>query len=757
MSGPLSPYRLNKARELYNLFNILNSFSYALLAGNIITIYAMRLNASSTVIGMLSALVYWAYFFTPLGKGLVKRFPIVKVFAFAWLVRVICMIPLIFAPFAAAAGRNGTALLLMTVSVFGFHFWRGVGTIGNNPLLNALASGPDRGGYITLIQVINNGVSMSSSFALALVLGRNPPLILYSVIMTIGIVTGIFGAYLLSKLPEPEAADEKETVGFFGAAKEALAQSSFKRFLLIFLAVNFASALARAFVVVYSREVFFQGDGMVSLYTVFGGLGAFTMGLITKFLVDRIGAKPLYVTCTIAGLVSLLPALFLFPAMMESPAQVMLFLTSVHFLISFAFLGAEGLAQTYFFGLIPAKQMLNMGILYYLVFGISGGGGAFLGGLFLDLLSRLGFTVFLSYKILFGLLVLMLCWVLYMQRKMVSLGALSLRGALEVMFSFRDLRAITILDKLEKTCDAQEEEELLEALHSAPSHLAKKGLLDRTKSPRLAVRTESLRALGSLQTLSEKEGRILEDDIANNPYTTAYISARILGGHGFFSAIPLLRAKLKSGDYMLAGECMIALAHLNDADSIPEIEKIIHKSKNPRLKIMGVTALGIFAATESLPALLELLRAEDPPPYLRDEVVLALAGILDIENQFYPVLVRYLEHPELGPALAQDEAEAACEFYAAARQKQGAKKQREGMSLQAARSLQAAAGAFMKDAKGAHLSRWILQLKLDGDPAFIQMVLSEAALDNDLVPHERLRLLICQWASYQLRVLARAL
>ncbi|MDR1211165.1 MAG: MFS transporter [Spirochaetaceae bacterium] len=752
MGASLSPYRLNKARDLYNLFNALNSFSYALLAGNIITIYAMRLNASSTVIGVLSALVYWAYFFTPLGKGLVKRFPIVKVFAFAWLVRVICMIPLVFAPFAAAAGRNGTALGLMILSVFGFHFWRGVGTIGNNPLLNALAAGPDRGGYITLIQIINNGVAMSSSFALALILGRKPPLALYSVIMVIGIVTGILGAYLLSKLPEPERADEKESGGFFNAAKEAFAQGAFKRFLLIFLAVNFASALSRAFIVVYSKEVFFQGDGMVSLYTVFGGLGAFTMGLITKFLVDRIGAKPLYVTCTIAGLVSLLPPLLLFPSMMESPAQTMLFLTSVHFLVSFAFLGAEGLAQTYFFGLIPAKQMLNMGILYYLVFGISGGGGAFLGGLFLDLLSRMGVTVFLSYKILFGLLVLMLCWVLYMQRKMIPLGALSFRGALEVMFSFRDLRAITILDKLEKTRSSQEEEELLEALHNAPSRLSAKGLLDRSKSPRLAVRTESLRALGSLQTLSEKEAQILQDDIVNNPYTTAYISARVLGSHGFTSAIPLLREKLKSGDYMLAGECMIALAHLDDKDSIPDIEKIIHKSKNPRLKIMGVTALGIFAAPESLSALLELLRAEDPPPYLRDEVVLALAGILTIEKQFYPVLVRYLEHPGMGAALAQDEAEAAYEFYA--ERKQGVKKNRDGIGIQAARSLQAAAGAFMKDAKGAQLSRWMLQLKLDGDSAFIQMVLSEAALDNDLVPHERLRLLICQWASCQLRALA---
>jgi HEAT repeat protein len=336
---------------------------------------------------------------------------------------------------------------------------------------------------------------------------------------------------------------------------------------------------------------------------------------------------------------------------------------------------------------------------------------------------------------------------------MVPLGALTFRGALEVMFSFRDLRAITLLDKLEKTHDVQEEEELLEALHGTPSNLAKKGLLARIKSPRLAVRYESLRALDSLETLSEKEAQILINDVENNPYTTAYMSARILGTHGFSSAIPLLRQKIKSDDYMLSGECMIALARLKDKDSIPLIENMIHKNKNPRLKIMGVMALGVFSSPHSAPVLLDLLRTEDPPPYLRDEVVLALAGIWGIQKQFYPVLMRYLENPGLGPALAQDEAEAAYELYAAFRRKQPKEKNHEGISSAEARTLQSIAGAFMKDSKGQALSRWILQLPLSGDSAFIQAVLAEVVLDNELILHERLRLLICQWASCRLRLL----
>jgi hypothetical protein len=56
VSAPLSPYRLGKARDLFNLFNVFNSSSWAFLAGNIITLFAMRLEASSTIIGILNAM-----------------------------------------------------------------------------------------------------------------------------------------------------------------------------------------------------------------------------------------------------------------------------------------------------------------------------------------------------------------------------------------------------------------------------------------------------------------------------------------------------------------------------------------------------------------------------------------------------------------------------------------------------------------------------------------------------------------------------
>jgi hypothetical protein len=316
------------------------------------------------------------------------------------------------------------------------------------------------------------------------------------------------------------------------------------------------------------------------------------------------------------------------------------------------------------------------------------------------------------------------------------------------MFSFRDLRAITLLDRLKKTDDPGEEGQLLEALYDAPSALAAKGLLDKMRSPRLATRTDAIRAVGALEDLTEDVEKALMDDLTNNPYTTAYLSARILGNHGYRDAIPVLRDLAASADYMLAGEAMIALAKLRDEDFRPTIERIITETQNPRLKIMGVEALGICGSLNSLSTLIDMLRVQDPPPYLREAVTLSMAGILDIENRYYPLLVRLPE----SPAIAMDEAEEAYELFMSRRGRKSlrdrkSRKDAGGISVKQAKALQGAAAAYTQEANGAPLSRWILELPEGRVQDKVRTILSEVTLDDEFASYDRLKLLIVCWAA----------
>jgi len=756
MSSQLSPYRLGKAREVYNYFNVFNAVSWNLLVGIIITLFALRLGASSTYIGLLGSSVYAAFFMLPLGKVLARRFSIIGIFSFTWIVRSVCMILAVAAPLLDYAGYRNTALVLVMIGVFLFHLFRGVGMIGNNPVLSELASGPDRGSYMTQIQIINSAIGMFGSFLIAMVLGLEPPVYVFSILLTLGVISGVISGYVIKKVPEPPGEKENLRMKLADIFKDALSQDHLKHFMFILFLVVMVSGVTRTFVVVYAREVFGHSDGLISLYSVFGGMGYLLSGMIVKFLVDRLGAKPLFLVCVIIGLVSIIPVVFFPHTELVSMTGTILFLVFLFFMLNFGFLGSEGIAQTYFLALIPAEKILDMGILYFFIFGVAGAGGSFLSGLLIDFCLFIGMSPFFTFKILFGIMIVLAVIALAMQKKMKSLGSLPLKDALEVIVSFRDLRAISLLDRLNKAQDSLEEQHLLGELHDTPSHLAIGGLLERARSPRLSSRLEAIRALEKMPRLSKDAQEALKNDCLNNPFTTAYISARILGNHHCSGYIPMLRELAVSEDYMLAGEAIIALAKMNDDDFRLDIEKIILSTKNPRLKIMGAEALGLYKNAESISVLLDILRGENPPPYLMDEVILAIAAILNTQKNFYKILTRYTADNSLSPALAMDEAEAAFEFVnSLLSAKKKPYKENISQIASCAGDFNAAVSCYVKDNNGADLSRLILQLPdVYCGGGIVKPVLSEAALDDDLSAYDCLRLLIVHWTAQVLRLWA---
>jgi hypothetical protein len=160
-----------------------------------------------------------------------------------------------------------------------------------------------------------------------------------------------------------------------------------------------------------------------------------------------------------------------------------------------------------------------------------------------------------------------------------------------------------------------------------------------------------------------------------------------------------------------------------------------------------------------------------------------MAAILETQNQFYSILVRYLAEPYLYQALALDEAEAAFEFFSLSvggwnlqprlgkpraenpqvPPKKGSKKKNElPLLTKQAVSIQAAVLALVHDKDGAPLARWIMELPdfpFSADPSFevAQIIFPETLLDNELASHERLHLLIAHWAAWQIRVWTKRL
>ena len=211
---------------------------------------------------------------------------------------------------------------------------------------------------------------------------------------------------------------------------------------------------------------------------------------------------------------------------------------------------------------------------------------------------------------------------------------------------------------------------------------------------------------------------------------------------------------------MLAGEALIALARLKDIIYRPAAERLITETDNPRLKIMGAAALGIFASPNSVSVLLGLLEEKDPPPYLREEITLALAQILGIKDEFYPLLVRLREDSTLAATLANDEAESAIEHFLAINgslkriNRRAAADPVLALQARAADTIMGAVSQCMLLNDGTPLARWLENLPDPVVDPILRIVFSQTVLNEDLSSLDRLRLLICQWACHLLRTWA---
>ncbi|GAB1433273.1 MFS transporter [Spirochaetota bacterium] len=707
--------RQERLRSGFLLFTSLNSLSFMLLSGSILTLFSLSLGASGTYIGLLGSLNFITYFFMPLGRHIIRRRSIVKVFGWAWMLRYWGMIPALFAPILAWRGAPGWGLVLLFGSSLLFNIFRGIGLIGNNPILGMLAGDRNRGAFLSNVQISNSMTAIVTSAASMLVLWKFSGNILYGSIMALGIIIGSIASAILFGFPEPEAYKPKAGSSFLASVKEAWKDKPLRRFITVFALLSFSAGTARTFIVTHASVLYAQNPGLVMAYSVAFNLGSVAAGYLSRKLMDRLGAKPLYVVFIVLAFLAMLPVVWS-PAI-ESALLSLIFLAALNFIIGMGIIGQENAGQAYFFSIVSKEHMVDLAIMYFMIFGFGGALGSTAGGVFLDFLSAAGFSARQSYQLLYLISVAFTLFGSIGALKLNPVGAATVKESLSVLFSMRDIKAIGVLEKLERSGTPADEIRLIRELGTYGVAVAGRELLSYLGSPRLDVRIEALLALENLDKLSVKAMRAITKEIEKHPYTTAYVAARILGKHGFLEGLPSLRMALHTDDYMLQGSAMIALAAMADDQSLESMEKLVEETENPRLLIMAASAIEKFGKTSSIPSLVTSLKRINPPPYAFDEIVLALSGILGGLGNFYSLYSEFSHDPEAATAKLLEPLEEV---------KSGSAEHDQKMK-QTAKELY----AFIKDGSNRTLVGRAIAASVIMDMAAV-LVLSEAAINTDL-------------------------
>jgi len=653
-NGVLSPGALKRARKTYFAFAFFNVLSFQLISGNIITLYALRLGAGNSMVGLISSFLYMSLLFLLLGRLLVPRLGIVRLMGIFFIVRYTLFIPMPLAALFSSPENIGLAFAMMLVASAGFNIARGIAIVSDSPLVASLAGARDRGVFLSKVQVIVQSMAIAGALFTSFVLGEDSPTSRFVILISFGILAGYVGSGFIFRLPEPHEGLPEAGGTMLGSIRLAMSSVNTRRFFINSFMVHSSIALFGAFLVVYFKDRYLLADHNLILVSVLANVGALFMAVLSGLALDRIGSKPLLFTFSFVSLVSIAVAV-ISPSLSGPPlfayAGIVIFLWGM---------GSSGMGNSgmnYFLSITDASRRLDFGIIYYFVMGAAGTIGSIVGGLVLDfLLYSIQLEPVIAYRLFFCFVAFIIIAVLLNVRSLENAGAYPIRDAIMFILSPRDMRALTLLRRLDNADTVQEESAVMEELRVAPSELALDGMTGKLRSPSYQIRAKALEYFAAAP-LDDDARRLLVSEVRNNPYTTGNLAARIIGERKIQEGVEALRSGLMSPDTLLAGECMVALAKLDDAEAIVAIESLFKRTHNPRLTIFGAKALELYRRPSSLVALLDKLESRQAP-YIRDEIILSLSGCFGDSDWFYPRYVDFLDKAGLGVALLLDDIEA---------------------------------------------------------------------------------------------------
>jgi MFS family permease len=414
------------------IFSIVNTFSFQFLAGNVIILFLKNLGANNTLIGIVSSFLYASYFIMPFGRRLSQSAGIVRGFSIAWGFRYLAMSPILYAALIAI-NQPTLAMVITIVSFFGFQMLRGAGLVSFSPIVTEISHGEDRGRYLSLSRIFTDLSILIGTLGIAFLLGRDAPPVRYFISFGIGILLGALAVASLSRIPEIKRQKGHKDESLLKTLRTIIQNRAFRNFFLVLAVTTFLNGIIRPFILIYAKDVYQISDSNVLLLTVAGSAGAILMGLISRRILDKVGAKPM----ALVWIFSLILSSSLIVWMPNLGGVVLWIYLSLLFFWSM--MGLNGIIntnQTYFFSMITAQQQLNIGILFFLCTGFAGVAGSTIAGTTLDVL-QISMSVSDSHRILFASITVGLIAAFFLASRMDSQGAIPLGRQLSELFLSR--------------------------------------------------------------------------------------------------------------------------------------------------------------------------------------------------------------------------------------------------------------------------------------------------------------------------------
>jgi MFS family permease len=625
-----------RGQNYYMTFSIFNALSFICLADSLLILFALKMGCPDYLVAVFGAFMYLGNIAMFLGKYMMGRIGAARTITLFWIFRNIFGLILASAPFFATHISPLAGMAVLISSSLLFYLCRSAGALAMQPLLGEITIPGNRGKYVSDVFIMYNLMAVVGYGILIYFFKEGHTISLFQKIIITGACIG--GASIFFVFPIKES-----TIPMLSAQQpikneilKILKNPTYKKLLM-------ANALAFSGIVLVVpismlalKEGYLIPNYKAMSFSLIQFSGGILIAFLSRLLADETGPRPLIILYF-----CLLSVISIF--WIAAPDTFYWFYTFIIFLLcGCCFMGIPLVLMNYFLATVKAIDRVGISFFISICSGVCAGlTGCLVGSVTLKILSYFEFDTPLHlYKMYFAVILLLLVPAIYFIAKLEKQEDWAVKDVLGLLIAPRDIRALFMINSINKIEAPLKENENIDKLESIPSGLSGKKLLAYLDSPKFYVRGKAISALRQMP-LIDKAKQALIRELDRGEFTTAFYAAQMLGEQNVKEAIPALIEKLNSKDNYLKSKAMYSLAQLGEKSAYSKIEKIFERTSNPRVIIHGALALGKIGDPEALKLLLKKA-VSDIPYQVLHEIILAIAEISEIPDSFYKFLKHFM-------------------------------------------------------------------------------------------------------------------
>jgi len=275
------------------LFGIFNAFSFQIVLGTPVILYAKTLGASETVLGVISGMMPLLVVLQIPAASYVVRVGYKKFVLAGWGTRVFMIFLMSIIPLIGSLIGHVSTLSVLLMLLFLFNLSRGISSCAWLPWITSLVPEKHRGKYLMIDSACVNASSLVIFILVALILGKIPESWKFSLVFLVSAVNGFVSLLFLKKIPEVETPDQVRVSAAPVPWGEIIGYKPFKRVLIVNFFWSIGYGGLTAFIAAYLKSIEQFNEMLILLTFACSYIGGLCNIWLFWSRLDHYGSKPI--------------------------------------------------------------------------------------------------------------------------------------------------------------------------------------------------------------------------------------------------------------------------------------------------------------------------------------------------------------------------------------------------------------------------------------------------------------------------------